>query len=273
MIRLARKKREEQRAGKVVASAAGPGGVLTSFSGGIQFLTDALAEAVTGDLMLGAGLTRLTPKDGGFLLELDNGSVQEADLVVSATPAYALADILADSRPEASEQLRQIPYAAMNVICFGYEKARIARDLDGFGYLIPKAEGRHTLGTLWDSSIFSRRAPEGKVLLRSMMGGATNPQAVSLSDEEVRTRTMADLRQIMGIDCEPEFVRIFRHPKAIPQYVRGHAQRVAGVMEQLGQLPDLVVTGNAFSGVSLNDCVNAANKAAAQVVGRLKKRS
>jgi len=272
MMRLARKKRAERQAGKAVASAAGPGGILTSFGGGIQYLTDTLAEAVNGEILLGGGLTELASKDGGFLLTLGDGSVQEAEVVVSAIPAYALSEVLVNTSPEASGLLKQIPYAAMNVICFGYEKSRIIRDLNGFGYLIPRAEGRHTLGTLWDSSIFSQRAPDGKVLLRSMMGGATNPQAVSLSDDEVRSRTMADLRQIMGIDCEPEFARIFRHQYAIPQYTRGHAQRIAGVRDHLGHLPDLVVTGNAFGGVSLNDCVNAANKAAEQVVERVRKK-
>jgi hypothetical protein len=140
------------------------------------------------------------------------------------------------------------------------------------GYLIPKAEGSSTLGTLWDSSIFPNRAPEGKVLLRSMMGGATDMAAIDLSEDEVKQRTMADLRQIMGIDAEPGFVRIFRHLNAIPQYTRGHAARLDAIEESLADLPGVFLTGNAFFGVGLNDCVNASNLTAAKVIEQLKQR-
>ena len=158
----------------------------------------------------------------------------------------------------------------MNVVCFGYEKAKIARDLDGFGYLIPKKEGKGILGTLWDSSIFPNRAPEGHVLLRSMMGGATNPAAIELSDAEVKARVMADLKEIMGIDVEPDFVRIFRHEKAIPQYTVGHGKRLLALDEQLNKHSGFFLTGNAFFGVGLNDCVNSSNQISERVIDYLK---
>ena len=89
----------------------------------------------------------------------------------------------------------------------------------GFGYLNAKGEKRPTLGTLWDSSIFPHRAPEGHVLLRSMMGGATNPEAIRRSDAEVEELVRGDLKAIMGIEASPDFVRIYRHERAIPQYI------------------------------------------------------
>jgi len=107
------------------------------------------------------------------------------------------------------------------------------------------------------------------VLLRSMMGGATNPAAIHFSDEDVLRRTLADLRDIMGVTAKPEFVRIFRHPQAIPQYLAGHSRRVAAVTGRLQDHPGLFVTGNAFYGVGLNDCVHAANRAAEQVIKHL----
>jgi protoporphyrinogen/coproporphyrinogen III oxidase len=102
-----------------------------------------------------------------------------------------------------------------------------------------------------------------------MMGGATNPAASGLSDEEILARTTADLRDIMGIEARPEFVRIFRHPQAIPQYLAGHARRLAAIGDSLRGHTGLFITGNAFFGIGLNDCVNAANRAAEQVVKHL----
>ncbi|MCD6186911.1 MAG: protoporphyrinogen oxidase, partial [Desulfuromusa sp.] len=272
MLMLARKKRAEIKAGKAVASAAGPGGVLTSFSGGIQELTDGIAAALAGEVLSGHGVEKIEQKKDGFLLHLEGGEQLEVDMVVTAAPAYAVANMLDGLNDKSSVILRQIPYASMNVICFGYQRERIDYDLKGFGYLIPKAEGCDTLGTLWDSSIFSHRAPEGKVLLRSMMGGAANSAAIDFSEDEVVARTRNDLKQIMKINCEPEFVKVFRHRHAIPQYTRGHGQRVQELENSLQDSPDLILTGNAFYGIGLNDCVHAANQAAAKVVTRLEKK-
>jgi oxygen-dependent protoporphyrinogen oxidase len=269
MVKLAKQKQAERKAGKQVASAAGPGGVLTSFVAGIQALTDATAAGLAGTVRTGAEVASLRALDGGWELTLADGEKLAAELVISAAPTHALIGLLAPLDRSLTELVAGIPYASMNVICCGYLRERIARDLDGFGYLIPRREGRNTLGTLWDSSIFPQRAPEGQVLLRSMIGGATNPKAIELSDEEVLDRTRADLRAIMGIDAAPDFVRIFRHPQAIPQYLSGHARRVAAIDERLSAHAGLFMTGNALYGVGLNDCVHAANRTAGQVIKHL----
>jgi oxygen-dependent protoporphyrinogen oxidase len=86
----------------------------------------------------------------------------------------------------------------MTVSCLGYERERIEHNLDGFGYLIPKVEGMATLGTLWDSSIFENRAPEGHILLRSMLGGACFPEYIELPEEEIVERVQKDLQTTMG---------------------------------------------------------------------------
>ncbi len=217
-------------------------------------------------------MVAIVKKADGFELKLADGGSVDAEIVVSAAPAHALAGMVEELDGGMSAILREIPYAPMNVVCFGYEREKIARDLDGFGYLIPKKEGKSILGTLWDSSIFPNRAPAGKVLLRSMMGGATNPGAIALSEEEVKQRVMADLKEIMGIAVAPDFVRIFRHEQAIPQYTVGHGRRLAALDERLAACPGLVFTGNSFYGVGLNDCVNASNQAAAKVLPLLRRK-
>jgi oxygen-dependent protoporphyrinogen oxidase len=150
----------------------------------------------------------------------------------------------------------------MTVACFGYEQEKISYDLNGFGYLIPKQEKLSTLGTLWDSSMFENRAPEGKVLLRSMMGGACFPEYIKLSDDEVVARVRRDLQATMGIKAEPSFVRVFRHEQAIPQYTVGHGKRLEALAELLKKRPGLILTGNSYCGIGLNDCVAAAQRAA-----------
>jgi oxygen-dependent protoporphyrinogen oxidase len=158
----------------------------------------------------------------------------------------------------------------MTVVCFGYEREKIACDLNGFGYLIPKQEKLNTLGTLWDSSIFENRAPAGKVLLRSMLGGACFPQYINLSDAEVEKRVRDDLEKTMGIKAAPSFIRIFRHDKAIPQYTVGHGKRLAALAELTARHPGLVLTGNSYRGIGLNDCVAAAHRGAEEALASLR---
>ncbi len=272
MIRLANKKRKERKEGKVVSSAAGPGGILTSFRGGIQELTDILAENLGGNTVSGNAVSRISRGTSlPFRVHCEKGAM-DADVVILAAPSYASADIVRDLSPGMGEVLEAIPYASMVVVCFGYEREKIEHDLCGFGYLITKEEKKNTLGTLWDSSIFENRAPEGKVLLRSMMGGACFPDRVNLSDDEVVRGVREDLRNIMGVKEAPSFVRIFRHAKAIPQYTAGHGRRLAALDEQCGLQPGLFLTGNSYRGIGLNDCVASALKATDEAVAHLLQR-
>lgn len=270
MIRLARQRRAALRAGKAVAGAAGPAGVLTSFAGGLQELTDRLQQVLGDAVFTASGVQSMRPRRRGFELQLENGRKIDAELVIAAIPAYALAGLVAGFEPAMAELLRGIPYAPMQVSCFGYRQESLGRPLDGFGYLVPHGERLDVLGTLWDSSIFAHRAPEGRILIRSMLGGATRPDVAGWDETEVRDRTVAALEKTMGISVPPEFVRSFAHPRAIPQYLAGHGRRLQALQERADRYPGLFFTGNAFFGIGLNDCVSAAERAAEQALASIR---
>ena len=134
MVRLAKKKRADQKAGKVVASAAGPGGTLTSFVGGIQELTDSATAALTGEVKTGSGVVRVKQKEGGYEITLENGEKVDADVVVAAVPSYHLAEMVGEMSVVLADILKAILYAPMNVVCFGYDE-----DVLGSG----QAAGQH----------------------------------------------------------------------------------------------------------------------------------
>ncbi|MDK2847767.1 MAG: protoporphyrinogen/coproporphyrinogen oxidase [Desulfuromonadales bacterium] len=272
LLLLARKKRAERRAGKAVAGAAGPGGVLTSFAGGIQELTDGLARHLAPNLHLAEAIAAITPLKEGFSLQTGQGRVYETEVLVAAVPAMALAAQIEGFSSSMAAHLRQIPYAPLQVACFGYRKDAVPLSLDGFGYLAARRSGLHSLGTLWSSSIFPGRAPEGHVLLRTMFGGATRPDAADLSADEVRARIQEDLLRTMSIKQMPDFVKIIRHSTAIPQYVSGHSARLKVLEGKLSAYPGLILAGNAFYGVGLNDCVASAGRAADRVLTLLQQR-
>ena len=264
MIRLAAKHRRERRSGKAVAGAGGPAGVLTSFAGGLQELTDRLRDVLADAICTGAGVAEIRPCREGFQLALEKGREIEAQLVIAAVPAYDLAGMVDGFDREMASLLRGIPYASLQICCFGYRRERFPHALDGFGYLVPKGERLDVLGTLWDSSIFPNRAPAGQVLLRSMLGGATRPEVKGWDDARVRDNTLAALGKTMGVAEKPEFARIYAHPQAIPQYLPGHGRRLQALRERTDRYPGMFFTGNAFFGIGLNDCVSSAGKVAEQ---------
>jgi oxygen-dependent protoporphyrinogen oxidase len=143
---------------------------------------------------------------------------------------------------------------------------QIGRPLDGFGFLAPRSAGLRALGSVWNSALFPDRAPEGWVLLTNFIGGATDPEAIRLSDEELIGIIHRDLQRVLDINGEPRRLPITRWERAIPQYPLGHAGRVTQVETALGARPGLRLAGNYLRGVSLGDCVTEATRIATECV-------
>lgn len=263
LIKLQKKARQE---GKLNTPGPGPGGILTSFENGMGVLTDSLAMQLGSRIRTDTAVQDISRSGDRFILQLGDGTEQECETLVLAAPAHAQAVMLKSMDAELAGLLAGIPYPALSVVCFGYKKQKVGRVLDGFGFLVPSKERRAVLGTIVDSNVFSGRAPEDSILLRSMVGGARTPEFALLPDEQLIDRVRGDLKAILGLAAEPDFVRIFRHERAIPQYVVGHAAKLAAIDQRLQRHPGLILTGNAFKGVSLNDCVVNALKTAQSVV-------
>jgi oxygen-dependent protoporphyrinogen oxidase len=165
--------------------------------------------------------------------------------------------------PELARPLRDIPWAPVTAVALGFRASDLADvRLDGFGFLVPAGQGVRLLGCLWSSSIFPGRAPRGRVLLRALVGGARDPEAAGYDDEALLDLVRYDLSQTMGIEATPELVRIYRHPRAIPQYTLGHLRRLRTVRDRLDRLPGLLLHGNGYRGVALNDSLRLAGEIA-----------
>ncbi|MBT8048869.1 MAG: protoporphyrinogen oxidase [Xanthomonadales bacterium] len=265
LIKLQKAARKE---GKKDTPGPGPGGLLTSFNGGMSVLTDALTAGLGDRVHVNSPVDGVSRNGGLYTAHLGDGSSEDFDNLVLATPAYAQERMLRDMAPGISELVGGIQYPSLAVVCLGYSEAEAGHCLDGFGFLVPSRENRDILGSVVDSNLFSDRAPEGSVLFRTLVGGARKPQLAGLPDEKLLDMVRANLKEIMGLNAEPAFASIYRHEKAIPQYLVGHADRLAAIDRQLETFPGLVMSGNAFRGVSLNDCVLNASKTAEFLAGR-----
>jgi oxygen-dependent protoporphyrinogen oxidase len=263
MIRL-QKERKRQGSGEKVG--AGPGGVLTSFHEGMGILVRSLVDRLGGRIRLGYKAVSVDRKGKGYVISFSDGSSFEADCVIIASPAYAAADMTRNLDRKLSALAAEIPYPSLSVACLGYKKERISADLNAFGYLIPSREKRKILGTLFDSSIFPNRAPEGHVLLRIMVGGARASDLAMENDQKLLDIIRTELSVTAGIDAAPDFIRIYRHEMAIPQYTVGHIERLRNIEAILGKYPGLYLAGNAYRGIGVNDCIENSAKLAEKII-------
>lgn len=250
-------------------SPMGPGGTLTSLRGGIGKLAEKAAESLGEVAQVESSVLRIEKTAKGFVVHYGRSGADITQLpcknIVLAVPAYVAADLLRAMAPDAARRLDSVVYASIAVVCSAFPRDRVPHDLNGFGYLIPPTEGRQTLGCLWTTSIFPGSGPEGRVLLRSMVGGAMHPELVDRSAEELLGIVKNDVFDVLGILAAPEFIRTFRHRRGIPQYGLDHGDVLAAAEAAERAHPGLYFTGSAFRGVAMIDCVVDAFRVAERI--------
>lgn len=258
--------RKKKKAGDGLGA---PAGRLTSFRGGMEDLIRGVAASLGSMVRTNA---RVVAVRGRYTLDTEGRDGPEgtrrieADAVVLAGSSHESAELVAGLDPGLAAALREIPATPLAVVCLGYEQRSLPWPLDGFGFLIPRGEGPRILGALWDSSIYPGRAPGGRALIRVMIGGARDPEAVHLSEQALIAIVRSDLVTTMGLTAAPAFVQIFRHPGGIPQYTIGHLDRLAKIEARLSVHPGLFVAGNSYGGVAINACIAAAGPLADRVL-------
>lgn len=245
--------RQARKSGKKME--AGPGGTLMSFSDGMFSLVDVLRHHLGDRIRTGTPVATVEKTSRGYRVICRDGSSYEGDVVVVATPAHNTATILGEIDKGICGMLATIPYPPVAVVALGYRRDKIPGDTSLFGYLVPKKAGRKILGTLFDSSIYPNRAPEGQVLLRTIVGGARAPEIALLDDDRLVETVRSELSDILGIRADPEMAWTYRWEKAIPQYLVGHHEKLTMLDDTLRRHPGLYLHGNAYRGVAVNDCI------------------
>lgn len=244
---------------KSTTAAMGPGGTLTSFEGGVATLADKASAALGESLRSGESVQSLRREGDTFIAETSNGTYRARKCII-ATPPTPAATMISDLAPDAARAIASISCCNIAVVCTGYTNPQDAR-VDGFGFLVPRFEKRRALGCIWTSSVFPHEAREGGVLLRTMIGGATDPDAVNLSDEELLDIVATEVGPLVNINESPDITRIFRHRNAIPQYGLDHGTVLQATERAEQAHPGLAFAGNGYRGVGLNDCVVSAHRA------------
>jgi oxygen-dependent protoporphyrinogen oxidase len=232
-----------------------PPAAFYSLRGGLVELVDALvARLDPAALRTGAAVRRVAAEGDGYQLALD-GETLHARRVVVAAPGPRIAGALEGLAPAAAAALGAIPFVSSATVALGYRREDVAHPLNGYGLVVPGKEGLRTTALSFVSSKFPNRAPDGHVLLRGFVGGARDPSALSLGDDEMIGVVTRDMKDVLGLRGEPVLRRVYRWPQATPQLEVGHLERMRRVEQEIASHPGLFLTGAGVRSTGIPDSV------------------
>lgn len=232
---------------------------MISFRDGMGVLPDRLADFLGEDLRYGARVRSIARTDSGWSVTWEEQGVgRQADsrTLICAVPAFAAPGLPWPGEIQGQlTVLDRIEYPPVSIVALGFPRRNVSHPLDGFGVLVPRAENRRILGTIFSSSLFPERAPQGHVLLTTFVGGARQPDLASLGDLELESLVRDDLAALLGAGDNPVFRRIIRWPQAIPQYNLGHGEIISALEKLEAAHQGLHFVGNYRGGIAAGQCI------------------
>jgi protoporphyrinogen/coproporphyrinogen III oxidase len=241
---------------------------LQTFREGNETLIRALAKALGDRLVCNAEVIAIDPMNSSrepgaarfaVTVKTPQGEERiEAQRLVLANSPKSAGSVLSHLNPAFQSLLGGVEYAAIGVVSLGYRKEDIRHNLAGFGFLIPRSSGLNALGSVWNSSLFPGRAPEGCALLTSFVGGAMNPGVIQKSPEELVALVHGEIASLLAIRKEPMFWNVMVWPRALPQYNLGHSARLEAVDKLRSDFPGLHFAGNYLHGPAIGTCMEYA---------------
>jgi oxygen-dependent protoporphyrinogen oxidase len=239
-----------------------------SFKNGAGALIDALAARLGGSIKYGARVTALERPGNRadsvprWRLRFADGSTADADAIICAAPAYAIAPLLAPHHPELAAMLTRIGYASAATVNMAFRETDFPKLPAGFGFVAPIGEHRRIIAGSFSSLKFAGRAPTGMILARVFLGGALQAEMMGLDDAAMVSAARAEFAALLGVSAEPAIGYVRRWPEAMPQYAVGHLGRVTEIERAAAMLDGVQLAGAYLRGVGIPDCVHGGETAA-----------
>jgi oxygen-dependent protoporphyrinogen oxidase len=243
--------------------------LFTSLKDGMQQMVDGLLARLTRSFLLtNTSVNRISPRSDGWVVSAGDRS-DHFDAVIVATPAQAAAALLESCSPELAAELGGIDYSSSVTVTLGYDAKVRALLPPGFGFLVPRSQGKRMLAATFVHNKFPHRAPEDRALIRCFLGGARDDAILLSSDSDILQIVRSELQEIIGLNAEPLFSRVYKWKGATAQYAVGHLDRLQRIERLRRQFLNLALAGNGYGGIGVPDCVRSGSEAAQQVMNSL----
>lgn len=255
-----------RRAGKAGEASLG----IWSCPNGLMEVVTHLAALLGPRIRCGVRIAAVTPAGAGFDVVDHLGQRERFDRVLCAVPARAFETLsigVADSH--ALGEVAGIPHASLASVSLGFRRGDVAHPLDGYGVLAPFCERRQILGTLFASSLFPQRAPDGHVLLTSLVGGIRRPELAALGEPELVALVREELESLLGVRGAPCFSAVTVWRDSQPQAVSRHTTLMDGVASLEGSHVGLAFAGAWHDGLALADVMRGGCRAADRLMERM----
>jgi oxygen-dependent protoporphyrinogen oxidase len=240
--------------------------LFTSLKNGMQQLIETLVPRLNqASLLTSTAVQSIQSQAEKWTVSAGLKSV-EFDAVILAVPALAAAQILSNTSPELSAELAAIQYSSSITVGLGYDREVRQSLPPGFGFLVPRSEGKRVLAATFVHNKFPHRAPEDRALLRCFFAGSNAENIWDQSDDAIIEIVRNELQQILGLRSAPLFARVYRWKSAMAQYGVGHLELLDRIERLRQQLPNLALAGNGFRGIGVPDCVCSGQTAAQQIL-------
>jgi protoporphyrinogen/coproporphyrinogen III oxidase len=241
--------------------------LFTSLKDGMQQMVESVISRLTATaLHIKTPVQAVQRQGSGWLVSAGYAS-DEFDGVIVATSVLDAAKL---GLPEKlSSALGGIEYTSSVTIALAYDQ-HVRRSLPlGFGFLVPRSEGRRLLAVTFVHNKFPHRAPEDRALLRCFLGSARDEKLLDVPDDEMLSVVRQELGHILNLAADPLFTRVYKWKDAMAQYNVGHIERIQAIEQACRELPGLALAGNAYHGIGVPDCVRAGTDAASSVLKSL----
>jgi oxygen-dependent protoporphyrinogen oxidase len=239
-----------------------------SFKNGMQTLSQACADHIGNDsIRLNAPVRAVEPKGKGYAVILDNNEILDADHVMIASAAYDAAGMVNGFDQTLADQMKKIEWSSSATVSIAFRKKDVKTPLNGFGFIVPRAEGRRINAATYSSIKWSFRVPDDTVLVRAFVGGGHHEELVQeLDDAEMVKMVLEEFDAVLGLKANAQFTKVYRWFKGMPKYTVGHLDRIAVLDRTLATHPGLHAIGCSYKGIGLGDCIHEAQVAAEKIL-------
>ena len=239
--------------------------------GGLGKITEAMADYLGNRILLGLKDIKVMPEGDGWHISFSDadGNKQQitCNKVVTTCGAYSLPELLPFVDDETMSKLNNLNYSPIVEVSVGVKDTK-GKKFQAFGGLVPSRENKKVLGILFPSACFKGRAPEGGALFSYFIGGMKHAEMLDYSDEQITALVEEYFHTMLKFpaSAKPDFIRIFRHKRAIPQYEITSGERFEAIEKVQNQYKGLTIAGNLRDGIGMAHRIKQATDVANKIL-------